>query len=138
MLRNICSFTVFFTLTALLIWLQMISNALSFIQGTYHGIWKRKHINLYLAEFCFCFNCRHFHEMLYQRLMIGTLAAPVCRYSKFANPLADSKWSPERYSFSFSEYHLVAHSISVYWALLRRLNNPFSDIQWHSLYIFCI
>ena len=61
-----------------------------FIQRTYHWM-ERRHINLYLAEFCFLFNRRHFHEMLYQRLMIGTLAAPVCRYSKFANPLADSK-----------------------------------------------
>ena len=74
-----------------LIWLHtMISNAKSFIQGTYHGM-EKKHINLYLAEFCFRFNRRHFHEMLYQRLMIAALAAPVCRYSKLVNSLADSK-----------------------------------------------
>ena len=46
--------------------------------------------NLYLAELCFSFNRRHFHEMLYQRLMIAALAAPVCRYSKLVNSLADS------------------------------------------------
>ena len=74
-----------------LIWLHtMISNAKSFIQGTYHGL-ERKHVNLYLAEFCFRFNRRHFHEMLYQRLMIAALAAPVCRYNKLVNSLADSK-----------------------------------------------
>ena len=47
------------------VWLHtMISNAKSFIQGTYHGM-ERKHINLYLAEFCFRFNRRCFHEMLF-------------------------------------------------------------------------
>lgn len=74
-----------------LIWLHtMISNAKSFIQGTYHGM-ERKHIDLYLAEFCFRFNRRHFHEMLYQRLMIAALDAPVCRYNRLVNSLADSK-----------------------------------------------
>ncbi|MGN1113821.1 MAG: transposase [Oscillospiraceae bacterium] len=49
-------------------WLHtMISNVKSFIQGTYYGM-ERKHINLYLSEFCFRFNRRHFHEMLYLRL----------------------------------------------------------------------
>lgn len=73
------------------VWLHtMISNAKSFIQGTYHGM-ERKHINLYLAEFCFRFNRRCFHEMLYQRLLFAALAAPVCRYSMLVNNLADSK-----------------------------------------------
>ena len=70
--------------------LTMISNAKSFIQGTYHGM-ERKHIDLYLAEFCFRFNRRHFHEMLYQRLMIAALDAPICRYNRLVNSLADSK-----------------------------------------------
>ena len=35
--------------------------------------------------------------MLYQRLMIAALAAPVCRYNKLVNSLADSKWYPEKY-----------------------------------------
>lgn len=68
----------------------MISNAKSFIQGTYHMM-ERKHINLYLAEFCFRFNRRHFHEMLYLRPMNAALDAPVCRYTKLVYSLADSK-----------------------------------------------
>ena len=52
---------------------------------------ERKHVNLYLAEFCSRFNRRHFQKMLYQRLMIAALAAPVCRYNKLVNSLADSK-----------------------------------------------
>lgn len=84
-------YSIFDATSTDLLWLHtMISNAKSFFQGTYRGL-ERKHVNLYLAEFCFRFNRRHFHEMLYQRLMIAALAAPVCRYSKLVNSLADSK-----------------------------------------------
>lgn len=39
-------------------WLHtIISNAKAFVEGTYHGM-ERKHIQLYLDEFCYRFNRR--------------------------------------------------------------------------------
>lgn len=63
-----------------LVWLHtMISNAKSFIQGTYHGI-ASKHADLYLTEFCFRFNRRFFHETLFERLALAAVNAPICRF----------------------------------------------------------
>ena len=48
-----------------LVWLHtIISNAKAFIQGTYHGL-DEKHLDLYLAEFCFRFNRRFWPNQLY-------------------------------------------------------------------------
>ena len=61
-------------------WLHtVISNAKAEILGTYHGL-AAKHIDLYLAEFCFRFNRRYFFESLFERLAIASLSFTVCRY----------------------------------------------------------
>ena len=66
-----------------LAWLHtMISNFKAFVSGTYHGV-ERKHIDLYLAEFCFRFNRRNFFENIYERLAIAALSAPVSRFETF-------------------------------------------------------
>lgn len=66
-----------------LAWLHtMISNMKAFISGTYHGV-ERKHIDLYLAEFCFRFNRRYFFEKIYEHLAVAAMAAPVSRFVSF-------------------------------------------------------
>lgn len=70
-----------------LAWLHtMISNLKAFISVTYHGI-ERKHIDLYLAAFCFRFNRRYFFENIYEHLAVTAMAAPVSRFSSFVGEL---------------------------------------------------
>jgi hypothetical protein len=60
-------------------WLHtIISNAKAFVEGTYHGM-ERKHIQLYLDEFCYRFNRRYFHENLFERLAFACVNCPECR-----------------------------------------------------------
>jgi len=59
-----------------LVWLHtIISNAKAFIQGTYHGL-DEKHLDLYLAEFCFRFNRRFWPNQLFNRLLSACLLCP--------------------------------------------------------------
>jgi len=52
-------------------WLHtIISNAKAFVEGTYHGM-ERKHVQLYLDEFCYRFNRRLYHENLFERLALA-------------------------------------------------------------------
>jgi len=57
-------------------WLHtIISNAKAFINGTYHGL-DKKHLQLYLNEFCFRFNRRYFTGGIFDRLVTAAAAAP--------------------------------------------------------------
>lgn len=46
----------------------IISNAKAFIAGTYHGLSKR-HLQVYLEEFCYRFNRRWWSKQLFSRLL---------------------------------------------------------------------
>lgn len=46
----------------------LVSNAKSFILGTFHGIGK-KHLQAYLDEFCYRFNRRYWEHQLFDRLV---------------------------------------------------------------------
>ena len=55
----------------LLKWLHhMIGNAKTFINGTYHGT-STKHLQMYLSEFCYRFNRRHFNGSIFDRLLVA-------------------------------------------------------------------
>ena len=55
----------------LLKWLHhMIGNAKTFINGTYHGT-STKRLQMYLSEFCYRFNRRHFGGAIFDRLLIA-------------------------------------------------------------------
>ena len=59
-------------------WLHtIISNAKAFVGGTYHGM-ERKHVQLYLNEFCYRFN-RRFVDNLFEHLAAAALNAEACR-----------------------------------------------------------
>lgn len=76
-------FHVFDANSESLAWLHtMVSNMKAFISGTYHGV-ERKHVDLYLAEFCFRFNRRLFFENLYERLACASMSAPVSTFRSF-------------------------------------------------------
>lgn len=63
-------------------WLHaIISNAKAFVEGTYHGM-ERKHVQLYLDEFCYRFNRRSYHENLFERLALACVNCPECRLEK--------------------------------------------------------
>ncbi len=47
---------------------KIISNAKSFILGTYHGLGK-KHLQSYLSEFAYRFNRRFWQSQLFDRLL---------------------------------------------------------------------
>ena len=60
-------------------WLHtIISNAKAFVEGTYHSM-ERKHVQLYLDEFCYRFNRRSYHENLFERLALACVNCPECR-----------------------------------------------------------
>ena len=52
-------------------WLHtIVSNAKSFINGTYHGL-DEKHLGLYLSEFSYRFNRRYEPNKLFNRLLFS-------------------------------------------------------------------
>ena len=50
----------------------MVSNAKTFILGTYHGL-PKENLPSYLAEYDFYFSCRDFDDVLFGRLAIAML-----------------------------------------------------------------
>jgi len=48
----------------------LVSNAKTFILGTYHGL-GTKHLQAYLDEYCFRFNRRRWHGQLFDRLLMA-------------------------------------------------------------------
>jgi transposase-like protein len=53
----------------------IISNAKTFIAGTFHGL-PEKNIQRYLDEFCYRFNRRHREPELFDRLLLACVMAP--------------------------------------------------------------
>jgi transposase-like protein len=63
-------------------WLHtIISNAKAFFEGTFHGL-DEKHMDLYLAEFCFRFNRRFWPGQLFNRLVFACLRSPKIPYAE--------------------------------------------------------
>lgn len=63
-------------------WLRVIvSNARSFLLGTYHGIGS-KHLQRYLDEFCYRFNRRRFESELFDRLATACANSAGITYSE--------------------------------------------------------
>lgn len=61
-------------------WLHIIiSNAKSFIDGTYHGL-DKKHLQRYLDEFCYRFNRRWAENGLFSKLLFACVVAPKITY----------------------------------------------------------
>jgi IS605 OrfB family transposase len=64
-----------------LAWLHtIISNAKSFVQGTFHGL-GRLHLQRYLDEFCWRFNRRHRRGSLFFDLLRTAVSAPKATYA---------------------------------------------------------
>jgi transposase-like protein len=53
----------------------VISNAKSFVLGTYHGGLGQDHLQAYLDEFCYRFNRRFFPNQLFSRLLNACISA---------------------------------------------------------------
>jgi len=63
-------------------WLHtIISNAKAFINGTYHGL-DEKHLNFYLAEFCYRFNRRFNIDLLFNRLLFSCTVGSKINYAE--------------------------------------------------------
>lgn len=63
-------------------WLHtIVSNAKAFINGTFHGL-DHKHLQLYLAEFCYRFNRRFNPAELFNRLLFSCLVAEKLNYTE--------------------------------------------------------
>ena len=61
-------------------WLHIIiSNAKSFIQGTYHGL-DSLHLQTYLNEFCYRFNRRKFSRQYFDRTLFACICASRLTY----------------------------------------------------------
>jgi len=59
----------------------VISNAKTFIAGTFHGLGD-KHIQQYLAEFCYRFNRRYREAELFDRLLLACATAPLLTHDE--------------------------------------------------------
>jgi len=59
----------------------LISNAKSFIAGTFHGL-DKKHLQAYLDEFCYRFNRRKWHSQLFNRLLHACVNGPIITYAE--------------------------------------------------------
>lgn len=63
-------------------WLHtIVSNAKAFINGTYHGL-DEKHLDFYLAEFCYRFNRRFALDQLFNRLLFSCTVATKMSYAE--------------------------------------------------------
>jgi transposase-like protein len=63
-----------------LLWLHtIISNAKSYVLGTYHGL-DKMHLQRYLNEFCYRFNRRFFEAELFDRLLLACTEAKAITY----------------------------------------------------------
>jgi hypothetical protein len=59
----------------------LVSNAKAFILGTYHGV-QKKHLQLYLDEFCYRFNRRFWAEQGFDRLLLACANTNAVTYSE--------------------------------------------------------
>ena len=66
----------------LLKWVHIIAgNAKAWINGTFHGI-DRKHLQLYLDEFCYRLNRRFFETQIFDRLLKACIDSKTITYSE--------------------------------------------------------
>ena len=62
-------------------WLHIvISNAKTFLKGTYHGACESKHYQRYLDEFCYRFNRRFWENQLFNRLLFACVSSSTITY----------------------------------------------------------
>jgi transposase-like protein len=62
-------------------WLHtIVSNAKAFINGTFHGL-DKKHLDFYLAEFCYRFNRRFKPDELLNRLLLSCIVGTKISYA---------------------------------------------------------
>jgi len=55
----------------------IIENAKALVEGTFHGL-DKKHLQLYLDEYCFKFDRRYFGSFIFDRLLLAvTLSSPL-------------------------------------------------------------
>ncbi len=59
----------------------LIGNAKSFIRGTYHGV-SHKHLQPYLSEFCYRFNCRFNEFQITDRLLTACLSTSTITHTE--------------------------------------------------------
>jgi transposase-like protein len=59
----------------------LISNAKAFIAGTFHGL-DKKHLQVYLDEFCYRFNRRKWRSQLFNRLLQACISGPITTYAE--------------------------------------------------------
>jgi len=65
----------------MLVWLHtIVSNAKSFVQGTFHGL-DELHLQRYLDEFCWRFNRRHRTDNIFFDLLHSTVSSPKMTYA---------------------------------------------------------
>ncbi len=76
-------------------WLHiLISNAKTFLKGTYHGACKSKHYQQYLDEFCYRFNRRFWDNQLFNRLLFAGASFNSITYKSLtAKPKKTSEYS---------------------------------------------
>ena len=66
----------------MLVWLHtIVSNAKSFVQGTFHGL-DGLHLQRYLDEFCWRFNRRHRTDKIFFDLLRSVISAPKTTYAE--------------------------------------------------------
>ena len=66
----------------MLVWLHtVISNAKSFVQGTFHGL-DALHLQRYLDEFCWRFNRRYRQDSIFFDLLRSVANAPIASYAE--------------------------------------------------------
>ncbi len=59
----------------------LISNAKTFLRGTFHGV-DKKHLQAYLDEFCYRFNRRWSENLLFDRLVTACVSSPGIAFSE--------------------------------------------------------
>jgi len=75
------SWQVFDTGSKVLAWLHtIVSNAKSFVQGTFHGL-DELHLQRYLNEFCWRFNRRNRSDKIFFDLLRSVISAPKATYA---------------------------------------------------------
>jgi transposase-like protein len=70
-----------------LAWLHtIISNAKTFVLGTYHGL-NKEHLQAYLDEFCYRINRRTYQSKLFMRLVVAIASSCVITYDQIVHPV---------------------------------------------------
>lgn len=62
----------------------LVSNAKSFMAGTYHGL-DKKHLQAYLDEFCYRFNRRVWQSQIFGRLLSACVNGPIVTFAELTS-----------------------------------------------------